>query len=293
MLRYNRFVMIGLVAALMLAAVAALVIFADPTPPAESAISRDQATVPSTPPGATTPRDMSAVNYIDRFGIVDAERWYISHGWDNGSWVENDWRREQVSASADGLVITLAPHAAGESKPYTSGEIQSMDTFRYGYFETRMRVPRGAGVVTGFFTFTRPSGQGTWQEIDMEIVGSNTRVLELAYHVGGRSRKQLIHLGFDASQNFNTYAFDWQSDFIRFYVNNQLVWEARGERVQQLRLPQKFIINLWNTEELHRWTGRVRPEEAPWHLHVACVAQARDYRGASLCAESGPVLTAD
>ncbi len=63
-----------------------------------------------------------------------------------------------------------------------------------------------------------------------------------------------------------------------------VVHEANGSRVEQMTSPQRFIVNLWNTEQLYRWTGRVRPSEAPWTLHVACVAQAREYSGRSLCA---------
>lgn len=262
------------VAAAMFTAVAALVIFTDPTPVAESAVSAAR----------VEPRLDSHVNFIDRFGQMDATRWEISDGWHNGSWVENDWRRDQVSVGPRGLTLTLAPNGGGREKPYSSGEIVTSEAFQYGYYEARMRVPRGDGVVTGFFTFTRPGGVRTWQEIDMEIVGRNTRALELAYHVGGRPRKYVVDLGFDAADGFHTYAFDWRPDVIRFYVDNKLVWEATGSRVEAMTAPQRFIINLWNTEELHRWTGRVQPQEAPWRLHVSCVAQAREYRGQSLCA---------
>lgn len=274
MLRLSPPVAAGAVAALMLAAVGALVLFADPTPPAESAVSA--------PRTAQTPLPAN-VNFIDRFEALDAQRWAASHGWSNGDWVENDWRREQLGLTSEGLAITMAPSAGGE-KPYSSGEIASNESFVYGYFEARMRVPRGDGVVTGLFTFTRSGGPRTWQEIDMEIVGRDTRVLELAYHVAGRPKKIMIDLPFDAAEGFHTYAFDWRPDAIRFFVDNRLVHEANGSRVEQMTSPQRFIVNLWNTEQLYRWTGRVRPSEAPWTLHVACVAQAREYSGRALCA---------
>lgn len=274
MLRLRRPLAIGAVLALMGAAVAALVLFADPTPPAESAISAARAPVRV---------DTSHINFIDRFAGLDATRWRVSDRWHNGDWVENDWRREHVALRGDGLVITLAPGAGGE-KPYSSGEIFSHEEFTNGYFEARMRVPRGDGVVTGLFTFTRPQGRGSWHEIDMEIVGRDTRVLELAYHVEGRPNKQLIELSFDASEGLHTYAFEWRPDAIRFFVDNQLVHEARGARVERMAGGQRFFVNLWGTERLHRWAGRMKPEDGPWTLHVACVAQAREYRGESLCA---------
>ncbi len=275
MFRLSRPIAIAAVGALMLGAVAALVLIADPTPPAQSAISAAR---------APARHDFSHINFIDRFDTLDAARWAASDGWSNGDWVENDWRREQLSLSPQGLAITLAPSLGGRDKPYSSGEIATHQAYLYGYFEARMRVPRGDGVVTGLFTFTRPEGRASWHEIDMEFVGSDTRVLELAYHVEGRSKKHLVNLPFDAADAMHTYAFEWRPDAIRFFVDNQLVHEARGARVERMTSEQRFFVNLWNTESLHRWTGRIRPREAPWTLHVACVAQAREYRSASLCA---------
>jgi beta-glucanase (GH16 family) len=280
MWRYNRILLVALVSALVGAGVAALLFFTLRPAPTERVEAPPPSALSTTP--AQTPT--GPANFVDRFGVIDFDRWQVSHGWHNGSWVENDWRRENVSAGSEGLAITLARAIEPDEKPFSSGEVQSTQHFRYGYFETRMRVPRADGVVAGFFTFVRPQGRESWQEIDIEIVGNNTRVLELAYHVGGRSRKKIVNLGFDAADGFNTYAFDWQPEVINFYVNNQLVWEARGERVERLNNEQQLIFNLWNTEELHRWTGRIRGE-GPWRMDVACVAQADAYRGASLCAQ--------
>ena len=222
---------------------------------------------------------------------IDAGARAISVALQGGGKSEIIVEDDGVGMSADDLLLSVERHAtsklapgAGGEKPYSSGEIFSHEEFTYGYFEARMRVPRGDGVVTGLFTFTRPQGRGSWHEIDMEIVGRDTRVLELAYHVEGRPNKQLIELSFDASEGLHTYAFEWRPDAIRFFVDNQLVHEARGARVERMAGGQRFFVNLWGTERLHRWAGRMKPEDGPWTLHVACVAQAREYRGESLCA---------
>lgn len=271
---------IGVLAALAVAAAVGLAMLVDPTPSAESAIS----TAPS-PQRQAAPA--VAANFIDRFQTVDAARWSISDGWSNGPWVENDWRRDQLSVTPHGLAITMGPSTPGAEKPYSSGEIWTHQTFRYGYFEARMRVPRGDGVVTGLFTFARPQGNSSWYEIDMEFVGRDTRTLELAYHVEGQPRKQLIHLPFDAAEGYHTYAFEWRPDAIRWYVDNVMVHEARGARVARMTAEQRFFVNLWNTEQLHRWTGRIRANQAPWTLSVSCVAQAPVYPGRSLCTDEG------
>ena len=74
------------------------------------------------------------------------------------------------------------------------------------------------------------------------------------------------------------------TDTLRFYVDNRLVHEVRGGRIEEMRRPQRLYLQLWNSAELHRWVGHIDPSEAPWVLTVACVAQGREYRGVSLCA---------
>jgi endo-1,3-1,4-beta-glycanase ExoK len=224
------------------------------------------------------------VNFIDRFTRLNTARWSVSHGWSNGAWTENDWRREQVRVTPEGLAITLAPNPPGEDKPYASGEIATHETYLYGYFEARLRIPRGQGLVVGFFTFTRPEGRGSWNEIDMEFIGRDSRWLEVAHHVEGRASREIVVLPFDAAEEFHTYAFEWRPDAVRWYVDNVLVHEARGPRVERMTRPQRFYVNLWNSRQLYRWVGHIDPNGAPWTLTVACVARAPEYRGVSLCA---------
>jgi beta-glucanase (GH16 family) len=94
-------------------------------------------------------------------------------------------------------------------------------------------------------------------------------------------------LPFDAADGFHTYAFEWRPDAIRWYVDGVMVHEARGARVERMTAEQRLFVNLWNTEQLHRWTGRIRAHDAPWTLNVSCVAQAPVYPGRPLCTEGG------
>jgi endo-1,3-1,4-beta-glycanase ExoK len=231
-----------------------------------------------TPPLAT-----AGAGFTDRFRTLDEPgRWAISDGWSNGAWTANDWRRSQVSLQPEGLAITMAASAGGE-KAYSSGEIATSRSYRYGYFEARFRMPRGSGLVGAMFTFARDAGPRSWNEIDMEIAGQDTRTIELTYHVAGRPKKHVEHLPFDAAEGFHTYAFDWRPDVIRWYIDNQLVLESRGRDVEAMNTPQRFIVSLWNSEQLHRWVGPIHPEESPWTFTLACAAHAESYPGHALC----------
>ncbi|HRO03475.1 MAG TPA: family 16 glycosylhydrolase, partial [Terricaulis sp.] len=216
--------------------------------------------------------EMEGVAFIERFRTLDANRWVFSDGWDNGAFMENDWRSSALSTGPEGLAITMDWNPQGSKKLFASGELQSRESFQYGYFEARMKVPRGDGLVVGLFTYTQPSGRSTWEEIDIEILGRDTRTMEVTYHVHGRSRQTGIDLGFDAADDFHIYAFEWTEDALRWYVDNRLVHEVRGARVADLRRTQRFYLQLWNTAELYRWAGHINPQEAPWVLQVSCVA---------------------
>lgn len=226
---------------------------------------------------------LEGVNFIDRFAALNTNRWHVADGWSDGSWHENDWQAEQISVSHHGMAITLDRNGPGAPKLFSSGAMSTYESFQFGYFEVRMRVARGEGLVTGFFTYTRPDGRSTWEEIDIEILGRDTRKLEVAYHLHGRARGRTIDLGFDAADDYHTYAFEWTPDALRWYVDNKMVHEERHPAVQNMRRGQQLFIHMWNSAELYRWVGLIDPAEAPWALNVACIAQSREYTGRSLC----------
>ncbi|MBY0563643.1 MAG: family 16 glycosylhydrolase [Hyphomonadaceae bacterium] len=230
--------------------------------------------------------------FVHRFAESDlGPRWGVSEHTGTGEWSSVIWRRSQVSLSEEGAVFTLAanpegvpPNPEGVPKPYISGEIHGDTLYRYGYFETRMRIARGAGTVSAFFTFARPAGRETWNEIDMEFTGRDPRRIELVYHVAGDAALQVLELPFDASAGFHTYAFEWLPNEIRWYIDNRLVHISRGGRVAELVQPQRIFFSLWNSERMPRWLGPINPDEAPWTMTVACAAYAPTYEGRSLCA---------
>jgi len=226
----------------------------------------------------------SGPSFIDNFAILDEVRWRIADGWSNGEWTANDWRRSQIRRTPQGLEFTLARSRGGD-KPYSSGEIQSDDVFRYGYFEARMQVPRGSGLVSGFFTYTRPGGENTWDEIDIEILGRNTRAIQMTYFRRGQRHIVTRPLPFDAAAGMHTYAFEWMPGHIRWYVDGRLFHEERGANGPLPQATQRLYLHLWNTQTLTDWLGPIRPSEAPWRLNLACIARAAQYPGRMLCDE--------
>ncbi len=150
---------------------------------------------------------------------------------------------------------------------------------RYGYFEVRMRVPRGAGAVSGVFTYADRAKGVKPNEIDIEILGKNTRAVELTIHENGRSTTKTVALPFDAAEGFHTYGFDWQPGYVRWYVDGVLAHQEDGPAARNLVRPQQLILNLWGSRELKAWVGPLDTKQGPWRLEFSCVAYAPTYAG--------------
>jgi hypothetical protein len=223
--------------------------------------------------------------FIERFATLDERRWYVADRGPNGAWTANDFRRSQISLTGEGLNVTLAKTTTGKAPPYTSGEISTLSMFRYGYFEGRLRVARGAGLDTGLFTYVREKGPTGWNEIDIEFLGRNTRQVELTAHVGKQVATRTVQLGFDAAEGFHTYGFDWRPDSIAWYVDGRKVYEVSGPIAASLNRPQNLLFDLWGSETLPLWTGNLDPKAGPRIATLSCFAYAHAYEGRPLCSE--------
>jgi beta-glucanase (GH16 family) len=217
---------------------------------------------------------------FDRQTITD--RWYKSDGWSNGPWMANDWRASAVDSRPGQVTLHLAPGPAGSDYELASGEIRTHEFHRYGYFEARMKIPRGPGIVSGMFTYADRDGSIRANEIDIEILGRDTRTAELTLHEGGKATSKKVRLPFDAAAGFHSYGFDWQPGHVRWYADGMLIHEETGPAARRLIRPQQLILNLWGSRELHAWVGKLDTSQGPWQLDFACVAYAPTFTG-QLC----------
>jgi endo-1,3-1,4-beta-glycanase ExoK len=228
-------------------------------------------------------QDRSNSPFVDHFRTIDDQRWRLSDGWSSGDWFSTEWRASQVNAGHLGARLTLAANTRGDAqKPYVSGELRNLGWFRYGYFASRFRAPRGGGLVAAFFTFADPISADGQNEIDMELTGNAMRQIELTYHVNGHHHRDIVQLGFDASSGFHSYAFEWRPDSIKWYIDNRLVHTSRAD-VEGLNRPQQIFASLWNSQRMPRWLGRIDPAAAPWTMTVSCIGYAAEYRGRPVC----------
>jgi beta-glucanase (GH16 family) len=212
--------------------------------------------------------------FVDDLQTHDKTLWRKSDGWANG-WTKNDtgWVARNITLGNGRMAITLTD-AGASGRRFASGEYQSRRFFGYGRFEARIKAVASPGIVTGFFTYTGPSFDGApHDEIDFEFLGKSPRQVQLNYYTDGKGgRETMIDLGFDASEDFHTYAFEWRPDSIRWFVDGRQVHEETGARGPLPSHPGKIILHLWAGKNLDGWLGRVSYPGHPLVAEFDCVA---------------------
>ena len=151
--------------------------------------------------------------------------------------------------------------------PYASGEYRTVNTYGYGHFEVRMQAAAGSGIVSSFFTYTGPTERppAPHDEIDIEILGKDPTSLQTNYFAAGVGGHEAVTpLGFDASQGFHTYAFDWTAGQITWYVDSVAIRTVQGSNLPTN--PGKVMMNLWAGTGVDAWLGPFQ-YSAPLHAY--------------------------
>lgn len=139
--------------------------------------------------GADTPSAASAerskyvpAGYVSVFADefegtrFDTAKWWTRLIYENGAkdFLNDEQQRYRENGNhivADGsLKLVAKKMRGGGGEAYESGVARSKTTFKYGYFETRAKLPRGRGVWPGFWLNSSTSSNGTavWPpEIDI------------------------------------------------------------------------------------------------------------------------------
>ena len=152
----------------------------------------------------------------------------VANGWCNGSMFNVTWRKGNVTFENEKMQLII-DHDANpkDGIPYSGGEFRSKDFYGYGKYEVSMKAVKNDGIVNSFFTYTGPSDNNPWDEIDIEILGKDTTQVQFNYFTNGKGNHEYMHdLGFDAAEDFHTYGFEWYEDKIIWYVDGEAVHTA-------------------------------------------------------------------
>jgi beta-glucanase (GH16 family) len=193
---------------------------------------------------------------------LDRDFWYVSDAYRNGTYMSCTFNEDNVSVSGGFLRLTLndVPYV---DQDYSCASIQTTVNYGYGTYETRMRVDKASGTNQSLFTYTGPSHGDPWHEIDFEVLGKDTTEVEPNAWVNGvAAGGGPIDLGVDNDVEFVDYAFIWEPDSLRFYIDGRLV-RTYTDPAQVPSYTQRIIMMTWNTSTLTDWMGPFEYPGAP------------------------------
>lgn len=171
--------------------------------------------------------------------------------WTNGYMFDCTWRKANVSFANGIMKLTIDSDGENASPKWSGGEYRSRKFYSYGLYEVKMKPIKNDGVVSSFFTYTGPSDNNPWDEIDIEFLGKDTTKIQFNYFTNGVGEHEYLYdLGFDASEDFHTYGFEWLPDSITWYVDGEAVYTAT-ENIPST--PSKLMMNVWPGTGVDSW----------------------------------------
>jgi beta-glucanase (GH16 family) len=194
--------------------------------------------------------------WADEFDSIDSASWSFETG--GGGWGNNEL---QYYTNGDNARIEHDPQAgsnvlvleARQENPanyncwygqctYTSTRLISRDkqSFQYGRIEARMKLPQTQGIWPAFWALGNAFGTDGWPqggEIDiMEHVGYEPTLTHGALHGPGYSGNTPItgthDVGESVDANYHLYAIEWDSQGIRWFVDDQQFYQVTRAQVE-------------------------------------------------------------
>lgn len=185
------------------------------------------------------------------------------------------FRRENVTYKKGGVQLLLERGEGTGGRPYSSGALASVQEFRYGRFEVEAKAAAGGGLVTGFFLHR----SAPKQEVDIEWTGDSpcTMLANVYFNPGDegapvafgyRGSPCRIELGFDATEEFHSYAIEWRPGAIRWMVDGIVVHERASWSPTPIpHLPMRLHANLWAPRS-QALAGRLEGSALPATAHL-------------------------
>ena len=234
--------------------------------------------------------DTIGATFRDDFSTFDLDRWYVSDGWSNGDHQNCLWSESAVIPAAGHVGL----HFLQDESPthaYRCGEIQTRNRFSHGTYEARIRTDDGSGLNAAFFTYIGPVHGERHDEIDFEILMANPQEVTVNTYVDGAPMHgTVVPLPRPANEVFHHYAFIWEPDRLRWYVDGRLIHTAESAALPER--PQKIFFSLWGSDTLTDWMGPFVAPDEPKRMEIDWVAftalgEACQFPDSVLCGPAG------
>ena len=198
---------------------------------------------------------------------IDKEiNWVTGGGWGNNESQYYTDRPKNVRIKNGKLIIES--HKEGyKGSSYTSARIKTKNSWKYGKFEIRAKLPPGRGTWSALWALPSDWEFGNWPlsgEIDiMEHVGYDEDVIVTSLHnaalsggnIGGTDQHAYLKQP-NACKEFNTYTLEWTETEIKIMVNDKITLHYPKEEKNWAKWPfDKRFHLLFNIAVGGNWGG--------------------------------------
>lgn len=192
---------------------------------------------------------------------VDSSKWFYQEGgwgWGNDE-AQYYTSRSENSYIENGNLVIRSLKEFFKGNQYTSAKLVSKPSWKYGRFEINAKLPVGRGSWAAFWMLPRSllSGSKPWPdcgEIDiMENVGFDSHRIHATIHTRDYNhmrktqKTNSIEIS-NPSENFHTYAMEWNPNEIRFFIDGIQIFFFLKESTDPNKWPfdQDFHLILNN-----------------------------------------------
>ena len=178
----------------------------------------------------------------------------IRHDRGNGHPFNCTFSKENVVFENDAMDLHLTQMGVS----YAGAEVRSKSYTGFGFYSVYMKVAKCPGVISSFFVYKG----NPWHEIDIEFLGNDTTKVQFNHYTDAKGNHEyLYNLGFDASEDYHEYAFDWTKDYIIYYVDGKAVYKTETEIPYE---KGRIMMNLWNVADSNQdWAGKFDDSQLP------------------------------
>lgn len=183
--------------------------------------------------GDVQPYTGTAVNgyelvWSDEFNtsFLDTDKWVYREGDDSRTYIQS-YQQAANNSVSNGLYRVLLKKESQGTKEYTAGGIISKQAFRYGYYESRMKVPAGGGWHSSFWMMKKSGGVAPHIELDVienDSVDPSDYNVNIHRHLPeeqafGTLRVETPPL----SAGFHVFGCEFTADEVRYFFDGTLV----------------------------------------------------------------------
>jgi beta-glucanase (GH16 family) len=171
------------------------------------------------------------------------------------------------------VCAVLLAATTAEAKSYKGAEVDSLKSYLYGRVEVRMRMIRGSGVLSTFFTYKNGSEMvnSVWGELDIEVFGKQDAKFWQTNIIAGNPKGNSVEIEQaekSLADDYHTYTLEWAPEYALWKLDGKEVRKADASDVSDLKdLPMSLRFNTWISDTVS-WGGEFDESVLPVYQYV-------------------------